>query len=318
MRIRSVKPDFWRDRDTTGRWPADMKLLYVGLWNVADDKGRFELDLDLLAADLDPFRVTWPDLPAVIEKIRLAGCLTVYEVDGRKYGFLPNFNKHQKPNNPSPSKLPEPYAGLPKSFVSAPVVLPSGEEKESRGEGEGVGGEKEGAPPADAWPRLAQFRADLAARMVVDAGWLRLASSERVAEVRDTLEREVARVGVDAAVEAAFAVALREKRKKGRWPQYLALYVGPLSEVFGEPAVEAPQVQGPPSFAAMVQRAAESIASEPFRRDLGALHAEEFGNVLRLTPADPFHAKRMRELYGDALEKLAAEVGVHVELTEAA
>jgi hypothetical protein len=113
-------------------------------------------------------------------------------------------------------------------------------------------------------------------------------------------------------------VALREKRKKGKWPQYLALYVGPLSEVFGEPAAEAPQVQGPPSFAAMVQRAAESIASEPFRRDLGALHAEESGNVLRLTPADPFHAKRMRELYGDALEKLAAEVGVHVELTEAA
>ena len=40
MRIRSIKPEFFRDPDTTGRWPADLKIFYVGMWMVADDDGR--------------------------------------------------------------------------------------------------------------------------------------------------------------------------------------------------------------------------------------------------------------------------------------
>jgi hypothetical protein len=136
MRIRSVKPDFWRDRDTTGRWPADMKLLYVGLWNVADDEGRLELDLDLLAADLDPFRATWPDLAAVLDRISSTGCLVPYEIEGRKYGFIPKFKDHQKPNKPTPSKLPSPPRELPESSGSGSVALPAGGEGNRRGEGE--------------------------------------------------------------------------------------------------------------------------------------------------------------------------------------
>jgi hypothetical protein len=297
MRIRSVKPDFWRDRDTTGRWPADMKLLYVGLWNVADDEGRLELDLDLLAADLDPFRVTWPDMAAVVERIRQTGCLSVYEVEGRKYGFIPKFKDHQKPNKPSPSRHPAPPATLSESYRTTPVALPAGEEKESRGEGVGVGvgGEKECAPPAEAWPRLAQFRADLAARMVVDAGWLRLASSERVAEVRDTLEREVTRVGVDAAVEAAFAVALREKRKKGKWPQYLALYVGPLSETFGRDVTAGPVLPEPDE--------AWLASLGPKRSEVEALWSEIREGITRA--AWPEHLPR---LLGEAVERLKGEI----------
>jgi hypothetical protein len=147
MRIRSVKPDFWRDRDTTGRWPADMKLLYVGLWNVADDEGRLEIDLDLLAADLDPFRVTWPDLAAVIERIRATGCLIVYEADGKKFGFIPSFKAHQHPSKPSPSRLPAPPAQLPERSRKTPGALPAGEE--GRGEEkERIGAEQRATVPA--------------------------------------------------------------------------------------------------------------------------------------------------------------------------
>jgi hypothetical protein len=147
MRIRSVKPDFWRDRDTTGRWPADMKLLYVGLWNVADDEGRLEIDLDLLAADLDPFRVTWPDLAAVIERIRATGCLIVYEADGKKFGFIPSFKAHQHPSKPSPSRLPAPPAQLPERSRKTPGALPAGEEGKGE-EREGNGAEQRATVPA--------------------------------------------------------------------------------------------------------------------------------------------------------------------------
>lgn len=145
MRIRSLKPEFWRDRDTTGRWPADMKLLYAGLWNVADDEGRFELDLDLLCADLDPFRVTWPDMGAVLAKIEATGCLVVYESGGRKYGFIPKFRDHQHPSKPTPSRLPAPPGWLLHDSESTPGALLAGEER--RGE-EGRGSAEVDEPPS--------------------------------------------------------------------------------------------------------------------------------------------------------------------------
>jgi hypothetical protein len=183
-----------------------------------------------------------------------------------------------------------------------------------------------GTPPAaPSWPWLAAFRRALADRCVVDPDYFRIASPDDVRDVRDQLEAELARLRDTArAVEIAYPIALREKRKTRKWPVYLKLYRGPLSDAIGdggEPTTTAPvPADAPPAFAAMVRHAAETIASEPFRRDLAALHAQQVGDVLRLAPVDEFHATRMRDLYGDALEQLAAAAapGVHVELTEAA
>jgi len=147
VRIRSVKPDFWRDRETTGRWPADMKLLYVGLWGVADDEGRFEVDYDLLRADLDPFGSTWTAIGTVLARLVETGCVSVYESEGRTYGFIPKFKAHQHPNKPTPSRLPKPPDPLPKRSRRTPVALPPGEEGRG-GEGSMVGVVKEPKPAA--------------------------------------------------------------------------------------------------------------------------------------------------------------------------
>jgi hypothetical protein len=172
-------------------------------------------------------------------------------------------------------------------------------------------------PAVPSWPWLAKFRVALAERLTVDPSWFRIASPDDVENVRDQLERELARIRDTArAVEIALVVALREKKKTRKWPQYLKLYRGPLSEFLGgEPAAPV-QPDAPPAFAAMVRHAAETIASEPFRRDLAALKAEQDGDVLRLAPADEHHELRMRDLYGDALADLAtaAAPGVRVEI----
>ena len=40
-RIRTVKPEFWTD-EKTGHLSSDAKLLFIGLWNHADDYGVLE------------------------------------------------------------------------------------------------------------------------------------------------------------------------------------------------------------------------------------------------------------------------------------
>lgn len=128
MRIRSIKPEFWRDPDSTGRWPADLKLFYIGLWMVADDSGRFAWDEELIAADLFPFDRK-ADVGQLLERVLKTGRLVAYEAGGRRFGYLPKFSRHQRINRPTPSRLPEPPAGLPDGSVSAHGGLTAGRDQ---------------------------------------------------------------------------------------------------------------------------------------------------------------------------------------------
>ena len=151
MRIRTIKPEFFRDPDTTGRWPADLKMFYVGMWCVADDDGRFAWDEDLIGSDLYPFDRK-VDIGRLLARLVESGVVVQYESGGRKYGHIKNFGKHQKINKPTPSKLPEPPGvtpgGLRESYGSPPGVLPAGREGKGR---EGIR-EEEGVEPSSSPP----------------------------------------------------------------------------------------------------------------------------------------------------------------------
>ena len=54
MRIRSIKPVFWRDRELA-RVGDEARLFYIGLWMQADDAGYFRWNMDEIGADLYPF-----------------------------------------------------------------------------------------------------------------------------------------------------------------------------------------------------------------------------------------------------------------------
>lgn len=154
MRIRTIKPEFWRDPDSTGRWSADLKLFYIGMWMVADDDGRFAWEPDLIAADLFPFE-RGANVKALLEKLVQGGQVVRYEHGGRSYGWLRNFAKHQKINRPTPSRLPPPPL-VNESSVSPPASLAAGKDQGS-GKGSGIR-EHEGAeavapaPPPPASP----------------------------------------------------------------------------------------------------------------------------------------------------------------------
>lgn len=54
MRIRQVKPEYWSD-PVTARLSDTAQLLYIGLWNVADDAGYLVWDADTIGAHLRPY-----------------------------------------------------------------------------------------------------------------------------------------------------------------------------------------------------------------------------------------------------------------------
>lgn len=98
MRIRTVKPIFWRDRELA-RLGDEARLFYIGLWMQADDAGTFRWNPDEIAADLYPYQTERSRLGRV-ERYREAlasmpgeSRLTVYDCG---HAVLTRFAQHQK------------------------------------------------------------------------------------------------------------------------------------------------------------------------------------------------------------------------------
>lgn len=104
-RIRTIKPEFWTDSKIVALPPL-ARLLFIGLWNFADDEGRMPYEPVTIKLQILPLDPT--DLSEEIGALRRNSMLVVYEVDGKQYLQISNFEKHQKVDKRKPSKLPPP------------------------------------------------------------------------------------------------------------------------------------------------------------------------------------------------------------------
>lgn len=110
-RIRQLKPElflddeFWELQQAHPRLPVLQGFL--GLWCQADREGRFEWKPAVLRTQILPF---WSgDFAEVLAVLEGAGLVQSYTVDGRRYGLIRSFAKHQRPNSREPqSSLPAP------------------------------------------------------------------------------------------------------------------------------------------------------------------------------------------------------------------
>jgi hypothetical protein len=118
MRIRTIKPDFWTDAKVS-KLTYLARLLFIGLWNVADDEGRFKSDPRILKGSVFPVddKTTVEKITGALSELSVSRLVFLTEIGGEQYGCCPNFKKHQKINRPSPSRLPP---------VTAPSVSPHG------------------------------------------------------------------------------------------------------------------------------------------------------------------------------------------------
>ncbi|MBN6777408.1 hypothetical protein JRG19_02435 [Pseudoclavibacter alba] len=111
MRIRSVKPEFWRSPDVTSLSIED-RLLFIGIWSYVDDNGVGVDRLGSIAGDLfaddlerDP-RETLARVSGGLSNLASAGRIVRYEVDGRRYLEVVNWSKHQRIDKPGKPRFP--------------------------------------------------------------------------------------------------------------------------------------------------------------------------------------------------------------------
>src|SRR5690606_29215863 len=97
MRIRSIKPEFWRSDDIAGLAVED-RLLFIGLWSYVDDNGvgpdRLALiAADLFAADLERApRETFARVSRGLSNLSEAGLIVRYEVQNRAFLEVVNWS----------------------------------------------------------------------------------------------------------------------------------------------------------------------------------------------------------------------------------
>jgi len=108
-RTRSIKPGFF-DNEILGDLPPLTRLLFIGLWTIADREGRLEdkprrIKKMLLGYD----DVDADGVDQMLQSLQDTGFIFRYEVDGNKYIQVVNFLKHQNPHvREKPSEIPPP------------------------------------------------------------------------------------------------------------------------------------------------------------------------------------------------------------------
>lgn len=146
-RIRTIKPEFWRDEDLS-QVTAEAALLAIGLLNHSDDEGYFNANPKLIESDVFPLRELSRSTTELLQELASIGYLTLFSgADGKRYGCVVNFAKHQVINKPTPSKIKD-LCALPDDSRSDPVVLHVGKERKGKEQGKEQGKEK--AVAADA------------------------------------------------------------------------------------------------------------------------------------------------------------------------
>ena len=94
-RARNIKPGFFRNADLV-ELPFEARLLFIGLWTIADKAGRMEdrpkqIKMELFPADN-------LDCDALLSMLHELGMIDRYTVENKKYIQVVNFSKHQNPH----------------------------------------------------------------------------------------------------------------------------------------------------------------------------------------------------------------------------
>ncbi len=162
MRIRSLKPEFWRSL-TIARLPVPARLTMIGSLNYCDDEGRGIDSPHLIKAALYPLD---DDVaPSVVDyhllQMEDVGLVVRYREATKRYLAVTNWEEHQRIDHPKPSLYPAPppdliaqaregLAQLRADFATLPAKAPP---EQGAGNREPGAGNRLAAPTALAKPR---------------------------------------------------------------------------------------------------------------------------------------------------------------------
>jgi hypothetical protein len=126
MRARNVKPSFFQN-EQLAELPFEARLLFVGLWCMADREGRLEdrpkrIKMHVFPADM-------LDVEPLLQGLAAQNLIVRYSVNGGQYIAIPNFSKHQRPHSKEAQSQIPAFHEEPKAptKVGASTDLGSGE-----------------------------------------------------------------------------------------------------------------------------------------------------------------------------------------------
>lgn len=126
MRGRTIKPGFFKNEDLAKVDPLG-RILFAGLWCLADRRGRLEYRPDRIKIEALPYdKAKVTDLITDLAKL---GFVEIYEANSKRYIQVTNFEDHQNPHVREPeSTMPAPdkhqsSTGIARPFPLSPYPL---------------------------------------------------------------------------------------------------------------------------------------------------------------------------------------------------
>ncbi len=111
MRIRSIKPEFWKS-EAIARHPHRTRLTFIALWSYVDDNGVGRDIPQIIAGELfaleDDPREALASVREDLARLREAGRITRYTVEGKPYLHVTGFDEHQRIDKPGKPRYPLP------------------------------------------------------------------------------------------------------------------------------------------------------------------------------------------------------------------
>lgn len=142
MRARNIKPGFFAS-DLLGECSVEARLLFIGLWLVADREGRLEDRPLRIKGQVFPFDNidTAPLLDQLVER----DFVVRYQVDGVKYLWIPKFRTNQSPHKNEKESIIPPYSGnYPTKSSNAPSDSGNGAKQSALNDERGMMNEESG------------------------------------------------------------------------------------------------------------------------------------------------------------------------------
>ena len=101
-RARNIKPSFFHN-DHLVELPFETRLLFIGLWTLADREGRLEYRPKKIKMEIFPADNV--DVSKSVKELLDNGFITVYEINDVKVIQIANFKKHQSPHGTEKDSL---------------------------------------------------------------------------------------------------------------------------------------------------------------------------------------------------------------------
>jgi len=107
-RKRMIDPQIWVSEQFAGV-SVLQRLLFIGLFSVADDEGRLKGSSAYIKSIIFPYdSITAQVIEQGLKRLSEVGLICLYTVEDLQYLHLPSWSKHQYIREPRPSKIPTP------------------------------------------------------------------------------------------------------------------------------------------------------------------------------------------------------------------